>query len=193
MMNVSGVNESGVVPEHEYKYAGFWVRVGAYAIDFLLILPYAFFARWLASRSAAGFIATQAIGFVIAIVFHVYLVKRFGGSPGKVLLKLRIAKLDGTRVGYREAWLRYSVLGVISVLTSIALANGALKIPDDEFRTETVKIHTQRMRDNAPVWYQPIQIAGSIWIYSEFIVLLTNRKRRAVHDFIAGTMVIRSK
>jgi uncharacterized RDD family membrane protein YckC len=28
-------------------------------------------------------------------------------------------------------------------------------------------------------------------LYSEFIVLLTNKKRRALHDFMAGTVVIR--
>ena len=29
-----------------------------------------------------------------------------------------------------------------------------------------------------------------IWIWSEFVVLLFNRRKRAIHDFIAGTVVI---
>ena len=32
-----------------------------------------------------------------------------------------------------------------------------------------------------------------IWIWSELIVMLTNRRRRALHDFIAGTVVIRRR
>ena len=32
--------------------------------------------------------------------------------------------------------------------------------------------------------------AFNLWVFSEPIVLLTNKKRRAIHDFIAGTMVI---
>jgi len=32
------------------------------------------------------------------------------------------------------------------------------------------------------------KIVRTLW--SEFVVLLTNRKRRALHDFIAGTVVI---
>jgi hypothetical protein len=43
-----------------------------------------------------------------------------------------------------------------------------------------------------PAWYQPVQIAGSVWLYSEFLVLLTNKKRRALHYFMAGTVVIRT-
>jgi uncharacterized RDD family membrane protein YckC len=33
---------------------------------------------------------------------------------------------------------------------------------------------------------------GAVWVYSEFAVLLTNRKRRAIHDFMAGMVVIRA-
>jgi len=32
----------------------------------------------------------------------------------------------------------------------------------------------------------------AVWVYGELIVLLTNKKRRALHDFLAGTVVIRS-
>ena len=49
----------------------------------------------------------------------------------------------------------------------------------------------KRQADLAPSWFKPVQIFQQIWIWSEFIVLLTNRKRRAIHDFIAGTVVVR--
>ena len=44
-----------------------------------------------------------------------------------------------------------------------------------------------------PNWYQSVNIIASIWIWSEFIIMLTNKKRRALHDFMAGTVVIRSR
>jgi uncharacterized RDD family membrane protein YckC len=34
-----------------------------------------------------------------------------------------------------------------------------------------------------------IRSADGIWGWSEIIVLLTNEKRRALHDFLAGTVV----
>jgi hypothetical protein len=33
--------------------------------------------------------------------------------------------------------------------------------------------------------------ASALWFWAEFITMLTNRKRRAVHDFIAGSVVVR--
>jgi len=41
-----------------------------------------------------------------------------------------------------------------------------------------------------PWWYQPNHIANQVWIWSEFIVMMTNQKRRALLDFIAGTVVL---
>lgn len=31
-----------------------------------------------------------------------------------------------------------------------------------------------------------------IWYFLELVTMLTNRKRRALHDFIAGTVVVRT-
>ena len=35
-----------------------------------------------------------------------------------------------------------------------------------------------------------IPIVGFLWTWSELIVMLFNQRRRALHDFIAGTVVI---
>ena len=33
--------------------------------------------------------------------------------------------------------------------------------------------------------------ASQVWLWSELVVLLLNKKRRALHDFIAGTVVVK--
>ena len=33
----------------------------------------------------------------------------------------------------------------------------------------------------------------NIWTYSELIVLLMNSRKRALHDFIAGTVIVKKK
>jgi uncharacterized RDD family membrane protein YckC len=44
---------------------------------------------------------------------------------------------------------------------------------------------------------EPILIAyglvSNAWTLSELVVLMLNRRRRALHDFIAGTVVIRTR
>jgi len=48
----------------------------------------------------------------------------------------------------------------------------------------------ERLAQLTPAWYKPVLILENIWVWSEFIVMMTNKKRRALHDFLAGTLVI---
>jgi uncharacterized RDD family membrane protein YckC len=180
-------------PAVELIYVGFWRRLAAYALDFAILLPFALLARHLIYTSRSAYLVNLIIGTIIAIVFEVYLVKRFGGSPGKIIMRIRIAKLDGTPVGYWQACIRYSVLFLISVLSSAGLLMSLINMSDLEYATFTsAQAHVRALEAGAPAWYQPLQIAGAVWVYSEFLVLLTNKKRRALHDFMAGTVVIRT-
>ena len=45
----------------------------------------------------------------------------------------------------------------------------------------------------SPILFSVYTWLTNIWIYSEFIVLLTNKRKRAIHDYIAGTVIIKSK
>jgi uncharacterized RDD family membrane protein YckC len=150
-------------------------------------------ARQLIYTSRTAYLVNLILGTIIALVFEVYLVKRFGGSPGKLIMGIRIAKLDGGKAGYREAVIRYSVLFFINTLLSVALLMSLYGMSDFEYATFTsVQAHVRALDAGAPAWYQPVQIAGAVWAYSEFLVLLTNKKRRALHDFMAGTVVVQA-
>jgi uncharacterized RDD family membrane protein YckC len=37
-----------------------------------------------------------------------------------------------------------------------------------------------------------VNTALQIWIWGEFITMLFNKRRRAVHDYMAGTVVVRN-
>jgi uncharacterized RDD family membrane protein YckC len=50
-----------------------------------------------------------------------------------------------------------------------------------------------RIVETAPPWYQAVNILTQIWIWSEFLTMLFNKKRRAIHDFMAGTVVIKGR
>jgi uncharacterized RDD family membrane protein YckC len=49
------------------------------------------------------------------------------------------------------------------------------------------------MVELAPAWHPTVTVLLQIWVWGEFVTMLFNKKRRAVHDFIAGTVVIRSQ
>jgi uncharacterized RDD family membrane protein YckC len=173
-------------------YAGFWRRFGAYWVDALLFLPFIGLSLWGGEQSRLFQLYWLLPGLIIGLWFHVYLVKRYGGTPGKLLLKIRITKLGGEAVGYKEAMLRYSVLFCITLLMSVALIPLTLEMTDAMYFSMGWQERSIYMAEQAPAWFNFSTIAMNVWIWSEFIVMLTNKRRRALHDFIAGTVVIYS-
>jgi uncharacterized RDD family membrane protein YckC len=138
-----------------------------------------------------AFLVNLLIGTIVGLVIEIYLVKRFGGSPGKLIMKMRIAKVDGSPAGYKEASIRYSILFIISMSAGRLLS--FFSMPENEYAAFTSSKPSIAALDAfAPTWYQPMQNVAAVWIWSEFLVLLTNKKRRALHDFIAGTVVVRT-
>lgn len=172
------------------RYAGFWRRFGAYWVDLLIFLPLTGLVLWMGEKSRLFQLYYFVPGLLIGLFFHVYLVKRYGGTPGKILLNMRIVRLDGTSVRYREALIRYSVLFVLMVLTSVASVAGTLSMSDTEYLSLGFQARSLRLAQLAPQWFMPVNILLNIWIWSEFVVMLTNKRRRALHDFMAGTVVI---
>ncbi len=173
-------------------YVSFWRRLVAHLLDLALLLPYGAFVTRVPWRSQEGFVISQLGVLIIFLLFNVYLVKRFGGSPGKIILRMRIATLDGGPVGYKEAGIRCSVLLLLSALYSAALVVAALNMPVSEYSQLTRETRLRQLELVAPVWYQPGNIVIDVWLLSEIAVLLISEKRRAIHDYLAGTVVIRA-
>lgn len=105
------------------RYAGFWVRVGAALLDFLIVIPVlalVFLAFYLAvpdflsaffpGRAAQGngaLLPFRLITMAIGISYETFFVGKWGATPGKMICKLRVVRPDGDRVSYLRAFARY--------------------------------------------------------------------------------------
>jgi len=171
-------------------YAGFWRRFGALWLDFIVLLPLTGLTFWGGEHYRLFYLYCFIPGTIFGLFYSVYLVRRYGGTPGKLLAGLRIRKPDGTQIGYREAFLRYLPEALLAAIAQVGLIYAYLAITDSEYLSLSFLERSQRLDALAPAWYRPFNIAWQIWIWGEFVVMMTNRKRRALHDFIAGTVVI---
>lgn len=107
-------------------------------------------------------------------------------------MKLRIVKVNGDAVTYREALLRYLPECLMGLGGTVAGAMAVLSLTDAQYFAATSLFERSKVIGAAmPDWNAPLSIAINIWFWSEFLILLTNKKRRALHDFIAGTMIIK--
>jgi len=182
---------SRTVVANQFVYAGWWPRLGAHLLDLVVVVPYALGMGKLMWSSRYGF-AWNLIGGTGVTVLYLYCIVRFGGTPGKLILKLRILNQDGSRVGYRGAILRNLVMCVYWDAQILGLLLGAMSITDAEYAAISSGKHArQHLEERAPAWYQPVETAASIWLVADVVCFFANKKRRALHDFMGGTVVVR--
>jgi uncharacterized RDD family membrane protein YckC len=176
----------------QLQYAGFWRRFAAYWIDLLVWLPLIGITYLLGETTRLFYLYWFVPGLLISLWFDVYLVKRYGGTPGKLLLKTRIAMRDGSPITVKAASIRFAVLLVLGELGAIAIITSTLTMTNEMYFSLGYMARMQKLVELAPPWYATVNVLTQVWVFSEFITMLFNKKRRAVHDFIAGTVVVRS-
>ena len=174
----------------ELVYAGFWRRFGAYWIDVAIFLPLGWLTYVLGEMSRLFHAYWFVPSLLIGLAFHVYLVKRYGGTPGKLILKMRIAMVDGASVTTRAAFLRYSVLFLLTALSSLAMVKGALAMGDAYYLSLSYMEKVRVIVARAPAWYPIVTLLIQVWVLGEFVTMMFNHRRRAVHDYMAGTVVV---
>ena len=177
----------------EPRYGGFWIRLAAGILDTLIFFPISALVLWGPHGSRGVVLSTVFLSHFGYAAFVIYCVGRWGGTPGKLIVGLQIVRTDLQRAGWKEAWARHSVDLAFSIVGFGQYMYSLQQIPDHTIAELTRSQLSQelskldRLPDTIMLW------AGQIWIWGELIVLLSNRQRRALHDFIAGTVVIRKR
>jgi len=173
----------------ENFYSGFWSRFVANFLDGLIIIPYSLLLIYLNSFHLYAYFATLIPNILFIFWYNVYLPKRYGGTPGKLIIGLKIVKMDSSEIDWKEAFLRYSV-NIVFVIINIAVMGMAI-LSADIFEYNTLTWLNKNIYLGTLANANIIQILSNIWIWSEIIVLLFNKRKRALHDFIAGTVVVK--
>jgi uncharacterized RDD family membrane protein YckC len=176
------------------RYSGAWSRLGALLLDGVIILPLLVLVFG-GNRHYRLFPLYYFFPHdMFALFYSVYIVRRFGGTPGKLIVGLRIRKLDGAPVGYREAFFRFLPWWLSALPGSIAMIAVCSHMSDTDFyslnHVLSVSERTRRLIELDPSWVRPLRTVQNLWILADVIVFFCNRERRALHDFIAGTVVI---
>ena len=183
-------DDAGLKPG-ELQYAGFWRRFGAFWLDALCLAPLTAIVLYLSTTTRYFHALWLVPGLLFGLWFNAYLVKRYGGTPGKLMMKIRVAMVDGAAVSGKAAMLRYSVMFALSAASSVALVMASLAMGDELYLSLGFMRMNTVLVEQAPLWYPAVNVALQVWIWGEFITMLLNKRRRAVHDYMAGTVVVR--
>lgn len=165
------------------KYATFDARVIAGVLDGLVFVPLIVIDRFIGSPDdgIAIFLIWSAIAYsavwLYSVTFHAY----SGQTIGKRVVGVKVLDVSEARIPtLTQCLLRDSVY---IALNTFALAYLVVLVLNGTY-TEAAFLHSGASR--IAEW-----IAGG-WFLTEVATMLTNSKHRALHDFIARTVVVHS-
>ena len=126
---------------------------------------------------------------VICTAYPVWFHARTGQTLGKRLASIRVVKLTGERISWKEAALRSSVDLALGLTRAMATVLALYQLSDVALNVGWLA-RSELLIEQGPAWGRYAQRASNAWYWSELVFLLFNAKRRALHDFIAGTVVV---
>lgn len=174
----------------DHIYAGFWKRLASQLLDLVIVAPVLVGILYLNGFGKYVYFYTCIPNLLFAAWYHVYLPKKYGGTPGKLLVGIKILKLNGEPIEWKEAILRDSVTLLLTVLYIGLTISGLLKANEEVFNGLGWREQIKYISSMSTL-FVVYNWVSNIWFYSELVVLLTNRKKRALHDYIAGTVIVK--
>jgi len=191
---IPGLNSTAPVllsVEDVRVYSDFWHRLGALVVDNLLVAGVSFVIY----PTLRAFLPTVAVRllFVTAwlLVVQVYCVLRFGGSPGKLLLKMRIVTMSGEPLTARHALVRALPDYLLSTVAMLIGAWALSQVDGGGFDALPARRQLELLTAAIPLWIQwSLRTSQWVWFIGELAVFIDSYEKRALHDLIAGTVVV---
>ena len=177
---------------NEDVYAGFWVRVAAKLLDFMVLLPVIGLVFYVNSLSKSASLYILIPNLLFGLAFEIVLVKIYGGTPGKLIMGLKIIQKNSDSIDWKASFYRYSVEFFIAILGIYVMFLTLNLIDDSTYVSLGFLKRSQLLTTINPIPMKIQSWTNFAWLISGAIVLLFNPRKRTTHDFIAGTVVIKS-
>ena len=136
----------GVTLSPTTRFAGFWIRVGASLIEFIIALAigwvmsliiYQFFPKPHLIPGTrhfdygVGYFLQLILSLSFGIGYYVWFIGTYGATLGKMACGIKVVMSDGSKIGYGRAFGRYWAQGLSAIIFCI----GYLMVgPDKEKR-----------------------------------------------------------
>ncbi len=161
------------------RYDTFWLRIGACFLDGLIFG----ILNWLQETFQNEYtphwitIVWSLVHSLGPIAYSVLMHARFGQTLGKMAMGVVVLDISETKiVNLRQSCLRDIGLIIPELIGIIYwLANSIFKFGGDP----------------SQIFLGVFGLTSLIWMLLEVTTMLTNSKRRAFHDWIAGSVVVR--
>src|SRR3954466_5805459 len=165
----------------EERYRTGLKRFGASIVDGIVFMPLLLFEQWLfnATQNITILITWRILSAFLPIFYSIILHYKYGQTIGKWVVEVKVLHISESRT----LTLRESILRDIVYLSVEVIALGYFFFPYQQRHDSTDFVQNFGSFSQTPRFF---------WNVLELITMLTNSKRRAIHDFIAKSVVIRT-
>ncbi|MBP8084400.1 MAG: RDD family protein [Spirochaetes bacterium] len=176
--------------KQDIEYAGFLNRFFANVIDSAIFAVIFIPVFHLLKMNQHYLFGLMLISFIITPIYFIYFHAKSGATPGKSIIGLKVVKLDFTDITLKYSILRSSGDILFSIMNLIWLAITIGNYYSNEQVTSEKFTYNDFITLFGSLYFVAIRFMERIWFWSEVAFVLTNSKKRAIHDFIAGTVVV---
>lgn len=163
------------------RYSTFWRRFWAGIIDSIVFIPFLMLDSFMYSfETLAVLLPWSLVSYSVWFVYSVWMHTRFGQTIGKMAMGVRVMDLSESRLPtLKQCLFRDSGYIIINVLAWVFEVYGLVRHA----------INPETLMPVVPGLI--LSAAHLVWLLLELGTMLSNDKRRALHDWIAGTVVVR--
>jgi uncharacterized RDD family membrane protein YckC len=161
------------------KYNTFSNRLGAGIIDGIIFMPIVLFFSIFRNDSITTFTLCAIFETLLYTAYMVIGHGKYGQTLGKRFVGIKVFDLQEKNViGYKNAFLRESVWFFVAIAEALYLFIVSSK---------TANVQQAMMESN---YYNIFSLTSLAWFFLELGTMMFNKKRRAFHDFMAGSVVV---
>lgn len=174
--------------------ASFWDRLWAYLLDTLILFPLGIFSIFATVVSVKLGVVLHALLTPLGFIYAFYFISLRGQTIGKRVLGIKVVRMDGSDVGRREAVLRGLVdlffataLGISSFVASMTVLSQQAE-PSEVSFVKAVQILNAGQGEGMG---QILSVLSIVYAVAQMICFFATAERRFIHDFVAGTRVVK--
>ena len=164
------------------KYNTLWRRFAAAIIDGIILWPLTSIDNYLEESATRLTFSIWSLFFAtICSAYFIILHAKYGQTAGKKIMRIKAVDINEiSPIGIKRSIIRELplLIAFISVFFYLAITL---------FLTNHLKL--EKAKDT---YNNLISTASFTWMLIELITTLTNYKRRAVHDYLAKSVVIKT-
>jgi len=169
--------------ENYSRPAGFWVRIGAAIIDYLIFMPILILAIWNGFKLKSTFLLILI--HLLGLIYKPFMESYFGATLAKMSCGIKVIDDNCNKLSLLRAYIRFLPAFVSS---AISLTNQLILFSSPEFESVTSWIELSQAQQGGLL--DAFGTITGLFVMVDCIFVAFTFRKRALHDMMAQSFCV---